>query len=147
MRLGWIWLTLLGCGGSTAPIPAADGGPTASCSLPDGTYSESFTLATMGLGCASLDDVTFSVPYAAPGVANPYGQIEAADAGGTCSVTQDTSTCTTSTTCTSTVGGHQQIINVEISVHGDFANGTLTIQTDDPNSPPRCMWNTTATKG
>jgi hypothetical protein len=137
-------LLLLACGGSTAPSATTD---AASCTLPDGTYTQHFTLATEAAGCGAMADQTFTIPgRGALGTGNPSGTLAGPDAGGNCSVTMGPSACSVSATCTSTIGGYRQVLMEQSTVDGSSEAGSITIESDNPMSGPRCTWDYTITK-
>jgi hypothetical protein len=134
-----IVLAGLACVTTTTP----NTGPSGSCPLPTGTFTEHFTSPDAG-GCPDLPDRVLTLDgsssFTTMGVDD--------DAGGvtSCTTDVDPATCTYNSSCTTTVdGGTAQVVTAAVTFDGDSAKGREVIE---PNtcSTDICTYGITITK-
>jgi hypothetical protein len=132
---------LLACNGSTI----INQGPSGSCPLPSGTFTEHFVTVDAGAQCPPQPDQTvvldgtesFLTPDPDAGIAGGVTH---------CTTEVGASTCTYSANCVTDVdGGTALVVQTSVTFSGDTAHGTQLIE---PNScsPDVCQYQVTIAK-
>jgi hypothetical protein len=121
--VGWLGL-------ACQSTPTDTGGST--CPIPSGTFTERFTVE-YDAACPPLPDQTLTLDGTTSFTATPSGaEADAGDAGDgitQCMTDVDSTTCTFSSNCTTTVdGGTTQVVFTAITFDGDVGAGRVTIE-------------------
>jgi hypothetical protein len=137
---GAVLVACLSCGGSTSSS-------SGSCSLAAGTYVEHFMLQGNAAGCGNVPDQTLTLgsPETLTGGTTTTTS-GTADGGVECSVTEDPSTCTVSTSCKATEGGFTSVITTTLTLGDGTASGRETIDSTDPTGGASCTYDFTVSK-
>jgi hypothetical protein len=135
--LGWsLGTALFACGGATSTGEGAqDGSALRTCTIPAGTYSETFTLGAGGIHCPGLpaQTITIAENEAITGneVTTGNGSFGLFDAGSDCTNGADSSTCTFTTSCTTATNGSSSSTSISLTFNDDSATGQESTKSTD----------------
>jgi hypothetical protein len=143
--LGTIGLVLFACGGSTTGNGGGGGG-NGSCTITAGTYTQHFTAEAGGTGCTSIPDQTITIT--GNETVSGGGGSGPADGGPGCTSSVDSATCTSTTSCNTTVSGFTDNISSTFTFDGSSATGKETIEMTDSSGQvlSNCTYDITMTK-
>jgi hypothetical protein len=151
--LAWsVGTALLACGGATSTDEAGqDGSALRTCTIPAGTYSETFVVGAGGVSCPSIParTVTIAENEAITGseVTTGDGSFGLFDAGTDCTSAADSTTCTFTTTCTTTTDGSTSNTSISVAFNGNSATGQESTKSTDSMGKvlSTCNYDITAT--
>ena len=125
--------------------PSGDSGPSGTCPLPSGSFTETFETLDSGTSCPPQLPQTLTLDGSesflepAPGSGIPGGVTE-------CATDVDTSTCTFSASCTTSLdSGTALVVFTAVTFDGDTGHGRRSVE---PNtcSTDVCVYQVTITK-
>lgn len=135
--LDWsIGLVLAACGGVTSDQGGGqDSGALRTCTIPAGTYTETFVVEAGGMSCPSVaaQTITIAENEAITGneVSAGGGSFGLFDAGSDCTSGADSSSCTFTTTCSATSSGASSNTSISLVFDGDAAVGRESTDSTD----------------
>ncbi len=138
-------LSMIACGGSTAGGSGNGVNGSGSCSVVAGTYTEHLVAEAGGTNCPAIPDVTVTIGSNETSMGGGTGS-GSPDAG--CSVNYDGATCTSTTSCTTTVNGFTSTIEDTFTFDGTSGSGKETIEDADSTGKvlSSCTYDVTITK-
>ena len=139
-----VLLATCGVGAACQSNPSPSG-PSGTCPLPSGTFTERFSTVDSGAACPAQPDQTLTLNGSESFLEPTNG--EGVEGGTTDCVTDvDTSTCNYSANCTTTVdSGTALVVQTSVTFQGDTAHGIRSVV---PNSCSTdvCLYDVTITR-
>ncbi len=151
--LGWsLGTALMACGGATSTGEGnQDDSALRTCTIPAGTYLETFTLGAGGINCPSLPVQTIAIAESEAITGNEVttgnGSFGLFDAGSDCRNGADSSTCTFTTTCTTATRGSSFSTSISLTFNDELATGQESTKSTDStgNVLSSCNYDITVT--
>lgn len=107
--------------------PSGPSGPSSTCPLPSGMFTETFSTVDSGAACPPQPDETLTL-NGSESFLEPAMGSEIPGGVTDCATDVDTATCTYSASCTTTVdSGTAQIVLTSVTFDGDTAHGRRTV--------------------